>query len=75
MHDWSSGEVQNEYRLGDYKARFGTVRFYLIVQCVKSLKTAKQDGDRITTTSTGLIFTSSYGVQRLRPPGRDHNAH
>lgn len=31
MHDWSSGEVQNEYGLGDYKARFGTVRFYLVV--------------------------------------------
>ena len=28
MHDWSSGEVQNEYGLGDYKTRFGTVRFY-----------------------------------------------
>lgn len=31
MHDWSNGEVQNEYGLGDYKARFGTVRFYLVV--------------------------------------------
>lgn len=25
MHDWSSGAVQSEYGLGDYKARFGTV--------------------------------------------------
>ncbi|OJI96741.1 hypothetical protein ASPVEDRAFT_120797 [Aspergillus versicolor CBS 583.65] len=24
MHDWRSGQVENEYGLGDYKARFGT---------------------------------------------------
>ena len=26
MHDWESGDVQNTYGLGDYKAKFGTVR-------------------------------------------------
>lgn len=25
MHDWSSGQVQSEYGLGDYKSKFGTV--------------------------------------------------
>lgn len=25
MHDWETGAIQNEYGLGDYKAKFGTV--------------------------------------------------
>lgn len=25
MHDWETGVIQNEYGLGDYKAKFGTV--------------------------------------------------
>lgn len=26
MHNWSDGEVQSTYPLGDYKSKFGTVR-------------------------------------------------
>lgn len=26
MHDWETGEIKNEYGLGDYKAKFGSVR-------------------------------------------------
>ena len=56
--------------------RHGLEPYVFILSTVrKPLNKAKQDGNRITITSTGLIFTSSYGVQRLRPPGRDHNAH
>lgn len=25
MHNWSDGEVQSTYPLGDYKSKFGTV--------------------------------------------------
>lgn len=29
MHEWESGKVKNEYPLGDYEARFGTVSMRL----------------------------------------------
>ena len=48
---------------------------FILSTVVKLLNKAKQDGDRIITTSIGLIFISSYGGQHLRPPGRDLNAH
>lgn len=48
---------------------------FILSAVVKLLNKAKQDGDRIITTSTGLIFTSSYGGQRSRALGRDLHAH
>ena len=43
MHDWESGEVKNEYGLGDYKAKFGSVglsslQIYPIISSSKTKK-------------------------------------
>lgn len=32
MHDWVTGEVKGEYPLGDYKAKFGTVRYVVFTK-------------------------------------------
>lgn len=34
MHDWETGAVKNEYGLGDYKAKFGSVSYIHVCNCV-----------------------------------------
>lgn len=53
MHNWSDGEVQSTYPLGDYKSKFGTVR--------KGRRDTnfKSDFYRTITTSIALISTSN----------------
>lgn len=62
MHNWSDGEVQSKYLLGNYKSKFGVVCLDSGVKGWLILTV-----DRITTTSIVLTFTknSSQLLRRL----------
>ena len=69
MHNWSDGEVQSTYPLGDYKSKFGTVRLDYEVKGQLTLI-----GDRITTTFTALTFTNNSSSRHSRRPVRVQSA-
>lgn len=56
MHNWSDGEVQSTYPLGDYKSKFGTVGSNAL--SAQPMYTAADDY-RTTIIFTELIFTKS----------------
>lgn len=65
MHNWSDGEVQSTYPLGDYKSKFGTVCDRVLL--VRIIKT---DNDRTITTSIASTFTSSFSNLPLKSLAR-----
>lgn len=67
MHNWSGGEVQSTYPLGDYKSKFGTVRKNLLSK--KTMYTAADD-HRTIIIFTELKFTNSSSNLRLKSRAR-----
>jgi hypothetical protein len=67
MHNWSDGEVQSTYPLGDYKSKFGTVWKFTRIKHFKS------DIRRIITIFIALIFTKNLSSPPLRHPEMAHS--
>lgn len=64
MHDWKSGEVQSQYSLGDYKAKFGTDynNFHRIDLHVLLKDTALERGCELKTWHKAVTLDPEAGI-------------